>query len=60
MTVPLAHAGHWTSSLVYLAPVLAICLALLWQAWRDRRSGAVPDVEPQPTLDDILDGKKQQ
>ncbi|HEX8123944.1 MAG TPA: hypothetical protein VF549_22025 [Solirubrobacteraceae bacterium] len=38
MTVPpLAHAGHWLASLLYVAPVLLIVGALAWQSWRDKR-----------------------
>ena len=43
---PLAHAGHWISGLLYLAPVLIIVGALYWQSWRDKRRarrGDVPD-----------------
>ena len=60
MNAILAHAGHWTTSLIYLAPVLLIVLALLWQRIRDRRAGRAPDQHDEPILDDILDGKKQQ
>jgi hypothetical protein len=35
--VPLAHAGHWLASLLYVAPVAVIVGALLWQSWRDKR-----------------------
>jgi len=55
----LAHAGHWTSSLVYLTPVLLIVAALAVQSVRDRRAGRTPDQYGEPTLDDILDGKKR-
>jgi membrane protein DedA with SNARE-associated domain len=34
---PLAHAGHWLASLLYLVPVLVVVGALVWQSWRDRR-----------------------
>jgi hypothetical protein len=34
---PLAHAGHWIASLLYVAPVALIVCALLWQSWRDKR-----------------------
>jgi hypothetical protein len=34
---PLAHAGHWLASLLYVAPVVLIVAALLWQSWRDKR-----------------------
>ena len=59
MTGMLAHAGHWTSSLIYLTPVLLIAAALGWQSIRDRRAGHDPDDQhAEPTLDDILDGRK--
>ena len=34
---PLAHAGHWLASLLYLAPVLVVVGALVWQSWREKR-----------------------
>jgi hypothetical protein len=37
---PLAHAGHWIASLLYVAPVALIVGALLWQNWRDKRRKA--------------------
>ena len=41
---PLAHAGHWIASLLYLVPVLVVVGALAWQSWRDkrRRGGSAP------------------
>jgi hypothetical protein len=41
---PLAHAGHWLASLLYLVPVLIVVGALVWQSWRDkrRRGGSAP------------------
>ena len=68
--VPLAHAGHWLLSLLYLAPVLIVALVLAWQG---RRHDGEPDEgegegdgegegEPEeagdePSLDDIMDGR---
>ena len=37
---PLAHAGHWIASLLYVAPVAVIVGALLWQSWRSDGKGA--------------------
>jgi hypothetical protein len=37
MPVPLAHAGHWLAGLLYLAPVVIVVGALVWQGYRDRR-----------------------
>ena len=34
-----AHAGHWLAGLLYLAPVLIVVGALLYQSWKDRRDG---------------------
>lgn len=60
MTGILAHAGHWTNSLIYMVPILVIVAALAWQSIRDRRAGRDPDDQyAEPTLDDILDGKKR-
>jgi hypothetical protein len=45
----LAHAGHWIAGLLYLAPVLIVVGALLFQSWKDRR--AEPEDDPdQPAL----------
>jgi hypothetical protein len=35
----LAHAGHWAAGLLYLAPVLIVVGALVYQSWKDRRLG---------------------
>jgi hypothetical protein len=41
--IPIAHAGHWIASLLYVAPVALIVAALLWQNWREkRRKGGGP------------------
>jgi len=55
----LAHAGHWLLSLLYLAPVLIVVVALAWQGRRDKRTGRSTEDEPDdPTLDDVMDGKE--
>jgi hypothetical protein len=33
----LAHAGHWLAGLLYLAPVVIVVGALVFQSWKDRR-----------------------
>jgi hypothetical protein len=33
----LAHAGHWFAGLLYLAPVLIVVGALMYQSWKDKR-----------------------
>ena len=35
--IPLAHAGHWTTAVVEVAPVLALLIWLLITTWRERR-----------------------
>jgi len=45
-----AHAGHWATSLLYLAPVVGLVGFLAVQSRRERRSAAAPDRvgPPQP------------
>jgi hypothetical protein len=58
MTMPiLAHAGHWTTSLIYLVPVVLVVAWLSWQSWRDKRAGRTYDDDDEPPLDDIMDGR---
>lgn len=40
-----AHAGHWLAGLLYLAPVLIVVGALLYQSWKDRREDDDEDGE---------------
>jgi hypothetical protein len=35
----LAHAGHWLAGLLYLAPVVIVVGALVFQSWKDKRLG---------------------
>jgi hypothetical protein len=39
---PLAHAGHWAASLLYLAPILIVIALVGFQSVRDRRRGIQP------------------
>lgn len=32
-----AHIGHWTTSLLYFAPVVVLVGFLWFQSWRERR-----------------------
>lgn len=41
MTAPLAHAGHWYHTLLYVAPVLLIAVGLWWTG----RAGAGEDAD---------------
>jgi uncharacterized membrane protein YtjA (UPF0391 family) len=34
VTPLLAHAGHWLAQLLYLMPVVAMVVALLWAKYR--------------------------
>jgi len=39
----MAHAGHWATSLLYIAPVVGLVGFLAVQSWRERRRGAEPE-----------------
>jgi hypothetical protein len=43
---PLAHAGHWAASLLYLAPILFVIALVAVQSVRDRRRGMQPAADP--------------
>lgn len=49
VTLPLAHAGHWFASILYLMPVVILGGGIAWQRRRDaklRESGeGVPEEE---------------
>lgn len=52
MTVlPIAHAGHWLVSLLYLAPVLILVGALMVARARDSR---LDDEDGEPSVDDVF------
>lgn len=38
--LPIAHAGHWISSLLYLVPLLVVVGMLATASLRDRRAAA--------------------
>jgi 4-hydroxybenzoate polyprenyltransferase len=46
----LAHAGHWFAGLLYLAPVVIVVGALLYQSWKDKREGPDDDGDPEPDI----------
>ncbi|MCW3010086.1 MAG: hypothetical protein JWO90_490 [Solirubrobacterales bacterium] len=59
MTV-VAHAGHWLNNVIYVAPVLLVCIALGVGRLRDRRAGITPeqrDAMDQASLDGGMDGR---
>lgn len=35
--IPLAHAGHWFASILYLMPVVILGGGIAWQRRRDRQ-----------------------
>jgi hypothetical protein len=37
VTLPIAHVGHWSVTLLYMAPVVVLVAALSFQGWRDKR-----------------------
>lgn len=37
MSPPVAHVGHWTTSILYLAPVIVVVAWLGFQSWRAKR-----------------------
>lgn len=38
--LPIAHAGHWSVSLLYLVPFAVVGLWILRDRWRQSREGA--------------------
>lgn len=40
MTLPLAHAGHWYHTVLYVAPVVLIAAGLWWSGRREARERA--------------------
>jgi cytochrome c-type biogenesis protein CcmH/NrfF len=54
-TIPLAHAGHWLASMLYLVPVFILAAGILWQRRHDKRlreSGETVDDEDVPFTDE--------
>jgi len=39
---PLAHAGHWATPLLFVAPILIVIALIAVQTVRDRRRGTRP------------------
>ncbi len=54
MTVPIAHAGHWLSSLIYVVPVAVLVGLLMLDRVRNR--GREPEDEP-PDVGEPGDGE---
>jgi hypothetical protein len=42
ITVPLAHAGHWVVSLLYVLPLVVIAVVATVVTIRERRRGPEP------------------
>ena len=51
MTV-LAHPSHWLAQAIYLAPLVALVIILVWTQIRDRRERAA-DVVRSPDRGDV-------
>ena len=49
----MAHAGHWFAGLLYLAPVLIVVGALMYQSWKDKRLGEDDEHEPEHDAPDV-------
>jgi hypothetical protein len=47
ITLPLAHAGHWLASALYLAPIVVLAVVLFVQARRDRGASAAEEASQQ-------------
>jgi cytochrome c-type biogenesis protein CcmH/NrfF len=43
---PLAHAGHWLASILYLAPVVILAIGVLLQRRNDRLARERGEVAP--------------
>jgi hypothetical protein len=54
----LAHAGHWLSGLIYLAPVVLIAAFLAVQRFKTRRDHD-PAESVDASLDDVMDGNQR-
>ena len=52
MTLVLAHAGHWVTSVITMAPLFALMLWLLLVTIRDRRQGGTDDGPEETPLGD--------
>jgi hypothetical protein len=55
-TLPIAHAGHWITGLLYLVPLVIVVAMLAFTSMRDRRAeaaelaaggGQTPDATPE-------------
>jgi hypothetical protein len=50
ITPPLAHAGHWTTTLLSLAPIVIAIALVAVQSVRGRRRGIQPPAPPPTRL----------
>ena len=56
ITPPLAHAGHWTTTALSLAPILIAIAMMAVQSVRDRRRSVQPAADadwPDPPSDPL-------
>ena len=54
-----AHAGHWLAGLLYLAPVLIVVGALMYQSWKDKRLGDEDDEPEGDAPPDVSDAGRR-
>lgn len=41
-----AHVGHWTTSLIYIAPLILVAMGLVWSSTSESSSSRRPDRRP--------------
>ena len=51
----LAHAGHWLTDLIYVAPVAVVLIFIGVQRIKDKRSGYVETFDDDDSWDDPRD-----
>jgi hypothetical protein len=49
IVAPLAHAGHWIASALYLVPLVIVVAMLGISSLRDRRAAAAEAATPAPS-----------
>lgn len=51
LSIPIAHAGHWAASLLYLMPVALLGCGIGYQRFRDRQAAREESRSPDETSD---------
>jgi len=52
INAPLAHSGHWSVQLLYLAPMLVSLVFIGWRRWKNRHAAPGDDDGYEPQADD--------